>query len=128
MNRPKRILFLIFIFLLIPCATAYTVTLLNVTPKKLNMGIVESDDYSNGYKEKLRGNIIKLKNSANDWKLMLKTNDSDMGMAGNYAKSINDFHWKATGEYATQATYQEITNYDVEVARGQKSFVMNTIP
>ena len=84
------------------------------------VGIINADDYENGYKEKTRANEIEVKDTDNDWKLMLKTNDRDMGVIAGYAKPISDFLWKATGEYATQITYTEITNYDVEVARGPK--------
>ena len=93
-------------------------TSLKISPKSLDMGIINADDYENGYKEKISGNLIRLNDKVNDWKLMVKTNDSDMGSISGYIKPVDDFFWKATGPYATQATYTSITNYDIEVARG----------
>lgn len=95
-------------------------TLAIVPPKTVNMGTVNINDYEAGYKEKARANVLLVKDTDNDWKLMIKTNDSDMGVVGSYAKPIGDLNWRASGYGATQLTYTSLTNYDVEVARGQK--------
>ena len=121
MSKTRIISTIVIIFLIIPCGLAHGSTFLWLKPKKLTMGIVKADDYEKGYKQKERANNIRLRDTANDWKLMVKTNNSDMGMVSGYTKPINDFFWKATGNYATQTTYTEITNYDVEVARGPRS-------
>jgi len=84
------------------------------------MGVVSVGDYEAGYKENLQANVIRLRDTANDWKLLVKTNDSDMGIIGSYIKPISDFSWRAEGDYATQTIYREITNYDIEVARGPR--------
>jgi len=118
----KKILFIsIIIFIIIPCTLAHSATFLQVKPKKLTMGIIGSSDYENGYKESISANSIRLRDTNNDWKIMVKTNDNDMGVMGAYTKPIKDFFWRATGSYATQLAYTEITNYDVEVARGSKT-------
>jgi len=115
------------LFILVPICLVISVqlvyaasTYLKVSPKSLNMGIINADDYENGYKEKSSGSLISLRDTANDWKLTVKTNDSDMGSISGYIKPVDDFFWKATGPYATQATYASITNYDIEVARGPR--------
>ncbi|MFH1854418.1 MAG: hypothetical protein ABH815_03795 [Candidatus Omnitrophota bacterium] len=82
------------------------------------MDTIAHNDYENGYKEKIRGGILLVTNSSYAWKLMVKTNDSNMGVIGSYAKSIDDFYWRATGTFAEQTSYTSMTNYDVEVARG----------
>jgi len=100
---------------------AYTATILKISPKKFNVGVIVADDYYTGYVERIRGNTILLKDTRNDWKLLVKTNDSDMGIVGSYIKPTKDFYWKAQGNYATQTQYTDITNYDIEVDRGTKS-------
>ena len=118
----KKILFTaLIIFIIIPCSLAYSSTFLQVKPKKLTMGIIGSSDYEKGYKETISANSIQLRDANNDWKLMVKTNDNDMGVVGGYTKPISDFFWRATGSYATQLAYTEITNYDVEAARGSRT-------
>jgi len=84
------------------------------------MGTIAVLDYENKYKEKTRANIVVVTDTVNDWKLMVKTNNNDMGVVGNYTKPISDFLWRATGSYTTQTTYTSITDYDVEAARGAK--------
>jgi hypothetical protein len=84
------------------------------------MGTIGVLDYENQYKEKTRANIVVVTDTVNAWKLMVKTNNNNMGVVGDYAKPISDFLWRATGSYATQTTYIGITNYDVEAARGAK--------
>lgn len=93
---------------------------LKVQPKSVNMGIVTADDYKTGYQEKIQANVLHIKDDDNDWKVMVKTDDSSMGVVGNYTKPVSDLEWRAQGTYATQTTYRDITNYDVEVARGQR--------
>jgi len=121
MSRSRIIFTILVIFLIIPCSLAHGSTFLWLKPKKMTMGIINADDYENGYKQKVRANNIRLRDTSNDWKLMVKTNNSDIGVVGDYVKPIGDFFWKATGSYATQTTYTEITNYDVEAARGPMS-------
>ena len=122
MNKNKSIIILIVfvIFLLIPVRAADTLTSFRIYPKKINIGIVSANNYDRGYKEKIQGNILLVTDTSNDWKVLVKTNDDNMGVIGNYTKPISDFYWKAKGKYATQITYKGVTNYDVEVARGSK--------
>ena len=95
---------------------------IRVTPKTLNMGTVGVNDFENKYKEKTRANILVGSDSVNAWKVMVKSDSTDMGVVGSYAKPIGDFRWRATGNYATQTSYTNITNYDVEAARGSKGY------
>ena len=93
---------------------------LRVQPKSVNMGIVTADDYRAGYQEKIQANLLTVKDNENDWKVMIKTYDSSMGVVGSYAKSVSDLEWRAQGAYAAQTTYIGLANYDIEVARGPK--------
>jgi len=54
---------------------------------------------------------------------MVKTDYDNMGVIGDYVKPISDFNWKANGDYATQLTYIDVANYDVEVARGPQGIL-----
>jgi len=94
-------------------------------PKSVNMGIVTADDYKNGYREKIQANLLQIASKDNDWKVLVRTNDSSMGVIGSYTKSISDLYWRAQGPYATQTTYTSITNYDIEVARGPSGNTKN---
>lgn len=98
---------------------------LKVQPKSVNMGIVSADDYKQGYQEKIQANLLHITDQDNDWKVMLRTDDSTMGVIGNYTKPVSDFYWRAQGTYAIQTTYTSITNYDVEVARGPSGNLKN---
>jgi len=93
---------------------------LKVQPKSVNMGIVTADDYKQGYQEKIQASLLYIKDQDNDWKVLVRTDDSSMGVVGNYTKPISDFYWRAQGTYAIQTTYTSIANYDVEVARGPR--------
>ncbi len=93
---------------------------IKVTPKTLNMGTVGVNDFENKYKEKTRANILTVSDNVNSWKVMVKSDNNDMGVVGSYAKPIGDFRWRSTGSYATQTSYTNITNYDVEAARGPR--------
>ena len=117
LNRLIIIFILFFIFLSIPEHLAYTASLM-VYPNTVNMGIVTSNDYENGYKETIQSNTVIITNTDQAWKLMVKTNDDNMGVNGDYAKPTSDFRWKASVPYATQVSYANIANYDIEVARG----------
>ncbi|MDP8229488.1 MAG: hypothetical protein P9L93_00075 [Candidatus Gorgyraea atricola] len=122
MKNRATLFILVSICLVISAQLVYAAsTFLKIRPKLLNMGIINADDYENGCKEKISGSLIRLRDTANDWKLTVKTNDSDMGSINGYIKPIDDFSWKAKGSHATQIRYTSITNYDVEVARGSRS-------
>lgn len=98
---------------------------LKIQPKSVNMGIVGADDYKQGYQEKVQANLLHIKDQDNDWKVMVRADNSSMGVIGNYTKPISDFYWRAQGTYAIQTTYTSITNYDVEVARGPRGGLKN---
>jgi hypothetical protein len=106
--------------LILPLHLAEAAESIRVTPKTINMGTVGVNDFENGKKEKRRANILIVTDNVNAWKVMVKTDNNDMGVVGNYTKPISDFLWRATGSYATQTSYTNITNYDVEAARGAK--------
>lgn len=118
MNRSLIISTLLVIFLAVLVRVAQA-GVLKIDATSVNMGIVSASDYENGYKEKVTGNSLSVTDTV-AWKVMVKTNDNNMGVIGDYTKPISDFYWKATGSYATQTTYTSITNYDVEAARGAK--------
>ena len=99
---------------------SHAATSLKVVPKKVNMGVIRADDYETGYIEKIRGNLLLIKDTNNDWKVMIKTNDDNMGVIGSYTKPISDVYWKSEGVYATQLVYTNIDTYDIEVARGPR--------
>lgn len=112
----------VFLFLILAYGTALAANMLRIVPPKdITMGTVGVSDYENGCKEKIRAIVLLVSDSSNDWKLMVKTDDENMGVSGNYIKPISDLRWKATGNNATQLTYTDVTNYDVEAARGIKS-------
>ena len=98
---------------------------LKTQPKSVNMGIIIADDYQNGYKEKIQANLLQINSNQDDWKVMVKTNDSSMGVMGSHTKPISDLYWRAQGTYATQTVYTNIANYDIEVARGPKGNIKN---
>lgn len=118
-NKPI-IIFSLVILWVIPVHEANARTSLKVRPRKVNMGIIVASDYENGYKENIRANRLEATDTVHAWKVMVKTNDDNMGVIGGHTKSISDFYWRATGDYATQTTYTDITNYDLEAARGPK--------
>ena len=102
---------------------------LRINPKKVNVGIITARDYEAGFVEDIRANLLLIRDKYNDWKIMVRTNDDDMGVVGGYIKPVSDLEWRSSGDYATQLTYTGITTYDVEVGRGpsgnrkQKIFV-----
>lgn len=100
-------------------------TLTIVPPKNVNLGTINMADYETGYKEKIRATVLLVKDDTNNWKLMVATLDSNMGVIGDYTKPIGDFKWRASGAKAMQLTYTDLTNYDVEAARGLKSGTTN---
>lgn len=98
-----------------------------IPPKDINMGTIGINDYETGYKEKIRATVLLAQNSDNAWKIMVKTNDNNMGVIGDYTKPIGDLKWKAGGSTATQLTYTNLANYDIEAARGPQSGSSNLI-
>jgi len=116
----QGILFIIFAYYLYADEPS-----LKVQPKSVNMGIVTADDYKQGYQEKIQANLLHIKDQDNDWKVMVRTDDSSMGVIGNYTKPVSDLYWRAQGTYAIQTEYTSITNYDVEVARGPSGNLKN---
>lgn len=128
MNRQILVLIYLVIFLLVLIDAGWTATtLMIVPPKAVSMGAVKSGDYEAGYKEKIRANVLLVKDTINAWKLMVKTDDNNMGVIGDYTKPIGDFKWRATGATATQLTYTNLANYDVEAARGPSGTSTNIV-
>lgn len=126
LRRKSKLIFIwagIILFLALLTPSAQASVILNVIPKKVNMGTVKIRDYEAGYLEKAWGNTILVRDTSNDWKVMVKTDYDNMGVIGNYVKPISDFNWKASGDYATQITYIDLENYDVEVARGPQGIL-----
>jgi len=121
--KNAKIFFLIqIIFLILNADYAYAgVSSLKLQPKSVNMGIVTADDYQAGYQEKIQANLLTIRDNSNDWKVLVRTNDSSMGVVGSYAKPVSDMEWRAQGTYATQTAYIGIANYDIEVARAPKN-------
>lgn len=117
-----------FIFLAMPIIKVFaTETLTIIAPKNINIGTVSITDYEAGYKEKLRATVLLAKNDTNNWKLMVSTQDDNMGAIGDYTKPIADLKWRASGSKATQLTYISLTNYGLEAASGLKSGTTNII-
>lgn len=127
MNRLILIFILFIVFLITPCCAAYSANSLTIAPKSFSIGEIRADNYEAGYKEKIRANAVIVKDTLNAWKVMIKTNNNNMGVIGSYAKPISDFYWKATGNTATQITYTSIANYDLEIARGSAGASFVTI-
>ena len=126
LRKKSKLIFIwasIVIFLAGVTPSVQAVVFLNVIPKKVNMGKVKISDYEAGYLEKTWGSTIIVRDTSNDWKVLVKTNYDNMGVIGDYAKPISDFNWKASGDYATQLTYIDLENYDVEVARGPQDIL-----
>ncbi|MDP2911763.1 MAG: hypothetical protein Q8N76_05480 [Candidatus Omnitrophota bacterium] len=98
---------------------------LKTQPKSVNMGIVTASDYQNGFQEKIQANLLHINSNDDDWKVMVRTDDSSMGVIGSYTKPVSDLQWRAQGTYATQTTYTSVSNYDIEVARGPRGSVKN---
>jgi hypothetical protein len=111
-------LFILIAGLLWPLHLVQAAGSIKVTPKSVNMGSIAVSDFEAGFKEKTRANILIVSDSASAWKVLVKTDNTDMGVVGNYTKPISDFRWRATGNYATQTSYTSIANYEVEAARG----------
>ena len=127
MNRLILIFILFIVFLITPYCAAYSANSLTIAPKSFSIGEIRADNYETGYKEKIRANAVIVKDTLNAWKVMIKTNNNNMGVIGSYAKPISDFYWKGTGDTVTQITYTNITNYDLEIARGSASASFRTI-
>lgn len=122
MKRLAYIFSVVFLFLILAYGTALAANMLKIVlPKDVTLDTIGISDYENGYKEKIRATVLLMSDTSNDWKLMVRTNDGNMGTSGNYIKPISDLNWRASGSNATQLTYTSITNYDVEAARGIKS-------
>jgi len=124
--KNARTFFLAHIILFLIASYAYSAdTSITTQPKSVNMGIVTATDYQNGFKEKIQANLLSIESKAKDWKVMIRTNNSSMGVVGSYTKPVSDLQWRAQGIYATQTIYTSMTNYDVEVARGPRKGVHN---
>lgn len=128
MKKLSLIFIISFVFLAMTIGEVFaTGTLKIVAPKDISMGTVSIADYEAGYKEKLRATVLLAKDASDNWKLMVSTQDDNMGVIGDYVKPVADFNWRANGAKATQLTYTSLTNYGLEAAAGLKSGSTNII-
>lgn len=127
MKKLSLIFIASFILFNVSMHSLWAATLTIWPPKNVNLGTVTIADYESGYKEKARATVLLVRDNAHSWKLMVATNNANMGVIGDYTKPIGDLRWRASGYGATQLTYTSLTNYNVEAARGPKSGVLRTI-
>jgi len=128
MKKLSLIFITVFVFFGISVHNAWAANSLTIVqPKTVNLGTIAMADYETGYKEKVRATVLLAKDDTDNWKVMVSTQDSNMGVVGDYAKPIGDLQWRASGSKATQLTYTNLTNYNVEAASGLKSGTTNII-